>query len=373
MPVDRVPVQRFVGPAELMNGRRRSSRSSCPTVGCWERAGVTLTDRPRRLGFVLAVGLLTLAGWAVTPFASLPAWAQQSELKRHAEARLIPGSVKALPVSGLHAVKLSRSDPDRVYAAGPSGLLVSSDGGQSWSPLAVANTNEEVFTLAVHPTDPNAVFAGRRDGLWQTRDGGKLWTPLASPTGNSYIPLALGVAEARPDVIYVATARQGIYRSADGGRSWTSASNGLPEARAGGRPEEIRTLVVHPRDPDTAYVASERHGVYRTTDGGASWKPLNQGLLLPAWRPTYPPRLAFDPDDPDRLFLVFGQPVHSELVKTRLYVTSGSGRWLPVEVSLPANTRIAGLTVDRGTRTLLLWAEEAVWELPLSATAGPRK
>lgn len=275
------------------------------------------------------------------------------------------------PPPRAHAVKPSPSHAGRVYSATPRGLYVSDDGGQSWVPLPVDRTHEEVFSLAVHPTDPGVVLVGRRDGLWQTRDGGRSWTPLAYPTPGPSIPLAVAVAESQPDVIYIATARQGVYKSADGGYRWTNASKGLPQAMAGGRPAEIRTLVVHPRDPDTAYVAHERHGVYRTTDGGASWHRFNQNLPLFFSRPTYPPRLAFDPDDPSRLYLVFGQPIHSHLVKNRLYVTSSTGKWLPVEADLPANTPIVGLSVDQGTRALRFWAEDRVWELPLAGKPGP--
>ncbi|MFQ5520335.1 MAG: hypothetical protein ACE5FK_02955 [Candidatus Methylomirabilia bacterium] len=206
-------------------------------------------------------------------------------------------------------------------------------------------------------------------GEFSITPGGEFWiavdTPLASPTSAPYIPLAVAIAGGQTDIIYIATARQGVYQSGDGGYRWANASKGLPEARAGGRVAEIRALVVHPEDPDTAYIAHERRGVYRTTDGGASWHPFTHGLRVPLWRSTYPPRLTFDPDDPNRLFLLFGQRIHSHLVKNRLYVTSPTGMWLPVDVHLPANTAFVGLTVDQGTQALLFWAQDTVWEAPL--------
>lgn len=264
----------------------------------------------------------------------------------------------------------SRGVSGRVYSATPRGLLVSDDDGQSWVSLPVDRAHDEVFSVALHPSDPGVLFVGRRDGLWRTDDGGKLWAPVGSPTTGPYVPLAVAIAETQPNVLYVATARHGVLRSTDGGHRWTSASRGLPEARGGGRTEEIRTLVVDPLNADVAYAAHERHGVYRTTDGGASWRPFNEGLPVAAWRPTYPPKLAFDPDDPGRLYLVFAQPIHSRLVKNRLYVTSDSGRWVPVEADLPANTPIVDLTVDQGKRALRLWTPDKAWELPLPGRAG---
>ena len=317
---------------------------------------------PRCVRALLGVGLLLLVG-CVTVVIS--AWAQQAKPERQTEARPIPGSPRVLPAPRVHAVERSLSQPARVYSGTPRGLFVSDDGGQSWAALPVDRTREEVFSLAVHPTDPGVVVVGRRDGLWKTSDGGKSWIALAYPTLGPYIPLAVAIAETHPNVIYVATAREGVYRSDDEGYRWANVSKGLPEASAGGRPAEIRTLVIHPRHPDTAYVAHERHGIYRTTDGGVTWHPFNKGLPPPASRPTYSPRLAFDPGDPDRLYLVFAQPIHSHLVRNRLYVTSTTGEWLPVEMDLPPNTAIVGLTIDPATRTLHFWTRDTVLEFPL--------
>jgi len=216
------------------------------------------------------------------------------------------------------------------------------------------------------PTQPDVYYFGAvSGGVWKTVNAGITWEPIFDDQPVSSIG-SIAVAESDPNVIYVATAREGVYRSDDEGYRWANASKGLPEASAGGRPAEIRTLVVHPRNPDMAYIAHERHGIYRTTDGGATWHRFDKGLPPPAWRPTYSPRLAFDPGDPDRLYLVFAQPIHSQLVRNRLYVTSATGEWLPVEVDLPPNTTIVGLTIDPATRALHFWTQDAVLELPLS-------
>ena len=227
-------------------------------------------------------------------------------------------------------------------------------------------SHAEVFSLALHPTIADVVYVGRRDGLWGTSDGGKSWSLLPSPSLKPFIPLAVAIAESQPNVMYMATAREGMYRSDSGGFSWTSVSKGLPEARSGGRPVEIRTLAVHPLNAQTVYLAHERHGVYRSTDGGASWHPFKDGLPLLLGRGTDPPQFVFDPEDPARLYLVLAERIHSHLMKNRLYVTSKKGQWLPVEVDLPANQTVVQLNVDKSTRKLLLRIQDGVWEIPLT-------
>jgi hypothetical protein len=315
--------------------------------------------------------LLTLAGFVAVPVANpivRLGWAQEPTGKGASGARPLVGA-RSLPAPRAHAVKADPSRPARLYSATPRGLFVSDDQGRSWAPLAVDGGQDEVFSVSIDPTDSNRVVVGRRDGLRETRDGGRAWTPLAPPTPGPSVPLAIAIARSHSATLYVATAREGVFRSVDGGVRW-SAGRGLPEAPGGGRPEEVRTLAVHPTDADAAYAALARDGVYRTTDGGATWQPDNQGLPFPLGRRAYPPRLAFDPDAPSRLFLVFGQPLHSGLVMNRLYERTPSGEWVPLEVELPDNTPILGMTVDRTAGVLQLFAEDGAWEVRLPGPPG---
>ena len=327
-----------------------------------------MIDGRRQGGPILVLALLVLA---ITTLVLPPgAEGQKHDREGHVPVRAVPGPPGSLPGPGVTAAVASPSEPDRVYGATHSGLFVSVDRGATWHRLTVDGDREEVFGLAVHPTDSGVVYLGRRDGLWQVRDQGRGRTQLALPISELYIPLSIAVAPSQPDVIYVATARQGIFRSDDGGASWTAGSHGLPKARAGGRPEEIHTLVVDPRNAGTAYIADQRSGVYRTTDGGTSWDPFNRGLPSFALRGVYPPRLAFDPGDPPRLYLLVLERVHSHLLRNRLYVAGAAGTWLPVEAELPAGTRILGMSIDRGTRALRLWAENGIWEVLLPGDSG---
>jgi hypothetical protein len=329
--------------------RPAASKARLVSLACSRPVGLALAAS-------VAVGLVVTPGGAQPPRGKPPAEA-------------VPGVAGPLPAARAHAVKADPSRAGRVYTATPQGLYVSQDRGRTWSPLAVDGGHDEVFSVAVDPADPDRIVVGRRDGLRETRDGGRAWMPLGAPSLGSGVPLAVAIADARPGTLYVATARDGVFRSTDGGFRW-APGRGLPQARAGGRPDEIRMLAADPTDADTAYAVHEQHGVYRTRDGGSTWAADNAGLPFPLGRRGPAPRLQFDPDRAGQVYLAFGEPLHSGLVMNRLFRRSGGGEWVPVEVDLPHNTPILGLAVDRAARVLQLWTEDGVWELPLEAKPG---
>jgi len=144
-----------------------------------------------------------------------------------------------------------------------------SRGGRS---TAVAGITEQPLTFFMGATG---------GGVWKTIDAGLNWSNVSDGFFDTGSIGAIDVADGDPNVIYVGTGSAcirgnvsrgiGVYRSTDGGDSWTHV--GLPDAGQIGRIE------VDPRDPDRAFVAAlgdpfgpnAERGVYRTTDGGASW------------------------------------------------------------------------------------------------------
>lgn len=276
--------------------------------------------------------------------------------------RTAPGG-RSPGLSGTRLHALEAAPSGRLYGATSEGLVVSDDGGGTWRALAILGSHQETFAVAVDPADLGRLAVGRRDGLYLTRDGGQTWTRPVLP-GAAVVPLAIGLARAQPDTLYVATARQGILRSADGGATW-AVGRGLLAARASGRVEEFRSLGVHPGRPEVAYVAHERHGVFRTTDGGATWSADNHGLPFPLGRRAYPPRFALDPADHGRVVLVFGEPLHSRLVANRLAERTAEGEWVALEVDLPANLTVLRGAVDWASRVVELWTEGGRWRLPI--------
>jgi photosystem II stability/assembly factor-like uncharacterized protein len=136
--------------------------------------------------------------------------------------------------------------------------------------------------VAGHPTDPGTFYFGScAGGVWKTTNAGSHWHNVSDGFFNTAAIGALAVSDSNPNVVYAGTGEacirsnvshgDGVYRSDDGGRSWRNV--GLAPTR------HISTLVVHPTNPDIVYVAALGHawgtnperGVYRSRDGGATW------------------------------------------------------------------------------------------------------
>ncbi len=140
-----------------------------------------------------------------------------------------------------------------------------------------------VVAVAGHPTAiMTFYFGGSAGGVWKTTDGGTYWENISDEFFRTASVGAIAVSEADPNVIYAGTGEScirgdvshgdGVYKSDDGGRTWSNV--GL------GDTQHIARVRIHPRDPDTVYVAAlghmsepnEERGVFRSRDGGKSWE-----------------------------------------------------------------------------------------------------
>ncbi|MEL7221209.1 MAG: hypothetical protein AAGJ93_07820, partial [Bacteroidota bacterium] len=155
---------------------------------------------------------------------------------------------------------------------------------QEWRTAGPANIGARINTVAVHPENDNIMFAGfSRGGVWRTTNGGQSWSPVF----DDQLFLSIGditFDPSNPNTIYVGTGDpnisasfmigDGIYRSTDGGDTWENI--GLGDLNI------ITQIRVHPTDPNTIYAAAmgvpferdDERGLYRTTDGGASWQQI---------------------------------------------------------------------------------------------------
>ncbi|MDN3204410.1 VPS10 domain-containing protein [Algoriphagus sediminis] len=132
------------------------------------------------------------------------------------------------------------------------------------------------------PGRPNEYYFGATGGgLWKTTDGGNNWFPVTDGQITSSSIGAVAVAETNPDVVYIGggetqlrgsiTQGDGVYKTTDGGKTWRHL--GLNETQA------IARIRVHPTDPDIVFVAAlghvygenEERGVFRSKDGGNTW------------------------------------------------------------------------------------------------------
>jgi photosystem II stability/assembly factor-like uncharacterized protein len=179
-------------------------------------------------------------------------------------------------------------------------------GGMKWR-LIGPFRGGRVLAVAGVPGDPNLYYFGAvGGGVWKTTDGGITWNPLFDKQGVSSIG-GIAVAESDPNMIYAGTGEacirgnisfgDGVYKSSDAGRTWTNI--GLKDTR------HIGAVIVHPTNPDVAFVAALGHayganaerGVFRTRDGGKTWEKV---LYLDDR--TGAIDVVFDPHNPHVLF-----------------------------------------------------------------------
>jgi photosystem II stability/assembly factor-like uncharacterized protein len=208
-----------------------------------------------------------------------------------------------------------------------------------------------VTDLAVVESNPATFYAAAASGgVWKTTDGGDTFTPVFDDQPALSIG-AVAVCQAKPDVVYVGTGEanprnsvdpgRGVFRSVDGGKTW--APCGLADTHHIGR------IVVHPANPDIAYVAALGHlwgpnrerGLFKTADGGKTWTNTkfideNTGFV----------DVAMDPADPDTLYAA-AWPVrrdafagHNPVVQTGptgglFRTTDGGETWAKLGGGLP--------------------------------------
>ncbi|HMC03451.1 MAG TPA: hypothetical protein VKI23_04950, partial [Cellulomonadaceae bacterium] len=236
-------------------------------------------------------------------------------------------------------VAVAPSDPSRVYAlfSDTSNLQIdmvaSTDGGDSWTPLNLAQKNVDILStqgnffsdMAVDPSNPNVVYAGGLD-LWKTTDGGATWSKISRWQGvgfGSYVHADQhAIVFANDGSIYFST-DGGLYRTTNGGQSFTSLNRGLvtmqfysicttpvtPDLVMGGAQDNGTSLRVqgteyrevaggdgfaclaHPANPQILHGTAYLEYVVRSTDGGATWNDAYSGITdagndTTGWFPT---------------------------------------------------------------------------------------
>ncbi len=220
-------------------------------------------------------------------------------------------------------------------------------GGLRFRSIGPAVTSGRVVDIAVHPGNRKIYYvAAASGGVWKTETSGTTWTPIFDDQP-SYSIGCVSMDPNNPLVVWVGTGENnsqrsvsygdGVYKSVDGGKSWKNM--GLRSS------EHIAKILVDPRDSDTVYVASQgplwraggERGLYKTADGGETWT-----LVLEISENTGVTDFVMDPRDPDVLVaasyqrrrhvwtLIDGGP-ESALYKT----TDGGENWEKLTRGLP--------------------------------------
>ena len=215
----------------------------------------------------------------------------------------------------VNTLRIDPSDPSVVYAttSAEAGVLKSTNGGESWAPANAGLPTTGAGSFALDPTSPSTAYVSTNSGVYRSRDGAATWSPTALSSG-----AVLAVAPTSPPTIYAGGL--GLARSFDGGGTWTTVNTGLTGF--------IASIAVDPFIPTTVYVGARGfvclpgpfpcrvtiNGIARSTDGGASWRLVNDGLAR-----TDVSEIAIDPRDSGKVFAAVGGSVYGS--------TNAGGRW----------------------------------------------
>jgi len=192
-----------------------------------------------------------------------------------------------------------------LVASASGGVFKSNDAGVTWTPIFDKYGAASIGDVAFFQPNPNIIWVGTGernprnsiawgDGVYKSTDGGETFTNMGLKDTHSIGRIITHLTD--PDIVYVAaaghlwgyTGDRGLYKSTNGGRTWQKLTNGLPNDGKTGAIE----LVMHPKDPDTLWVGfwerirrpyrfdsgGPNGGIFKTTDGGATWTKMTQGL-----------------------------------------------------------------------------------------------
>ena len=183
------------------------------------------------------------------------------------------GTLTRLTGSGVRALAIDPTAPEVVYVGGELGLFKSSDGGSSFGGKSLVD--EFVLALAVDPR--GAVYAGCKDVAFvlHSTDGGSSWKRQPLTGSKTTSTNALVIDPLDPETVYAATDR-GVQKTTDAGERWVAT--GL---RIRGREQDgVTTLAIDPLVAGSVYAGTLQGEVYRTRNGGKTWKPRGADLYI---------------------------------------------------------------------------------------------
>jgi photosystem II stability/assembly factor-like uncharacterized protein len=224
-----------------------------------------------------------------------------------------------------------------VYGIG-GGFFKTTNGGASWTAIDTGLTNKFIHSLAIDPANSQTVYVGTDGGgVFKTTDGGTSWTAINTGLTNKFIH-SLAIDPANSQVIYAGTNSGGIFKTIDGGASWTAIKTGTDSY--------IGCLAIDPANSQVVYAGAAyppeatngSGGVFKTTDGGASWTAINAGFTNTGLTNNNVKSIAIDPSDSR---IVYAGTWSGGVFKT----TNGGASWRAINTDL-TNTRVLSLAID---------------------------
>jgi hypothetical protein len=190
--------------------------------------------------------------------------------------------IRACNCQNGHAIAIDPNDDEHIFfTTNDGGMLVSKDGGDSWSDLSANGLGARApRSVGFDPTNPKRIYVGgyTGNGFWRTSDGGTTWTRSFFGPPNVYPTQP--VVDPIDGAIYVATLSMGVYKSTDYGATFTRVDQAPGAApgvflNIGGR-----GLAMDPKHRHTLFLAARGKGAWRTVDGGVSWVKVDPTFAL---------------------------------------------------------------------------------------------
>lgn len=267
-----------------------------------------------------------------------------------------------------------------VYAATTVGVYISRDSGLTWSRLLDGVATD----LVMHPTDPRSLhaaiglpggIAAANNGVYRTDDGGTSWTRQTSGFPATNVGrIALAIAPSAPNVLYAAVQDQlsggggadgrllGIYKTTNGGTTWVRTS--ATGADCASQCWYNLVIAADPRDPEIVYFGGVL--LYRSDNGGVQFSNILRDIHVDQHA------IMFDPRNPDRLFVGNDGGIYRS--------TNGGASWVSLNTNLAITQFYAGIalhptdpafalggTQDNGT---LEYSGVDTWSIVLGGDGG---
>ena len=272
-----------------------------------------------------------------------------------------PASWQPIPDLPRHinALVVDPAAPQVLYAGtgstgAGSGVYKSEDAGLTWHLASAGLPSEDVVALAFSEGDPPILYAAVGNSIFASTDGAASWSQQAQGVGNYRGFERLRVAPGDGRVLFGVAVIEGTFRSDDGGHNWIPVNEGLPEDDD---MFNVQSLAVDPTDANVVYLGTgwgpfHGNGVYKSTDGGATWAPANRGMIDYSIT-----ALAVDPAEPQ---IVYAGGDGGELFKS----SDGGETWSDLTDKLPgeehSRSSIQDIAIDQAApETVYLLCERA--------------